>query len=291
MGHLTKEEEANFFVFKHELGQEGFYNAEKHDDHTLLRFMRARKFQVPAAKKMWIDCENWRKEFGVNTILEDFDFPEYPMARKYYPRFYHKTDKLGRPIYIERLGVLDVKKLFSVTTDQRMLKNHVYEYEKLVHYRLKACSEKYGRYIEQSCTILDLQGVAVSTFPTVYSLVREVSGIAQNYYPEMLGKMYIINAPMLFTAVWNLVKPMLDEVTVKKISILGSSYKSALLETIDADCIPGYMGGTCQCPEGCAFVDLGPWNDGSVPEYPKPEFEKFIVKYGTVSEGDQNGKQ
>ncbi|KAH6593244.1 hypothetical protein BASA50_007451 [Batrachochytrium salamandrivorans] len=254
LGHLTEEEEATLFLFKHELEQEGFFSAEKHDDHTLLRFLRARKFQVPAAKKMWIDCENWRKEYGVHTILEDFDFPEYPMARQYYPRFYHKTDKLGRPIYIERLGVLDVKKLFTITTDTRMLKNH-----------------------------------PSLTFSSVYTLVREVSGIAQNYYPEMLGKMYIINAPMLFTVVWNMVKPMLDEVTVKKINILGSSYKSTLLETIDAESLPDFMGGSCQCPGGCAHADIGPWNDGSIPDYPKPEYEKFITTYGSTPSTAQEG--
>lgn len=79
----------------------------------------------------------------------------------------------------------DVKALWEITQTDRMMKNHVYEYEKLVNYRLKACSAKSGRHHEQSTTILDLQGVALSTFSSVYSLVSEVSSIAQNYYPEM----------------------------------------------------------------------------------------------------------
>eukprot|EP00842_Homolaphlyctis_polyrhiza_P006130 jgi/Hompol1/6518/HPOL_005006-RA len=295
LGHLTPEEDATLFVFKHELGKEGYYDAKKHDDHTLLRFLRARKFQVPAAKKMWIDCETWKKEYGVTTILQDFDFPEYPIVRKLYPRMYHKTDKLGRPLYIEQIGVLNVTNLWKNTTEERMLRNHVYEYEKLVHYRLKACSERAGRHIEQNCTILDLKGVSLSSFSSVYAIVRQVTSIAQDYYPEMLGKMYIINAPMLFTAVWSMVSPLLDEVTVKKINILGSSYKAALLESIDDENIPDYLGGKCQCPGGCMFSDLGPWNDGSVPGYPKAEFEKvgqFLTKYGTQtpSEINQNVK-
>jgi hypothetical protein len=89
-----------------------------------------------------------------------------------------------------------------------MLKAHVYEYEKLVNYRLAGCSAKAGHYIEQSCTILDLKGVSLSSFSSIYSTVKEISAIAQNYYPEMLGKMFIINSPMLFTAVWSLVKPL-----------------------------------------------------------------------------------
>ena len=30
----------------------------------------------------------------------------------------------------------------------------------------------------------------------------------------------------------------------------------------------------------CANADIGPWNDGSVPGYPIPDYEKFITKYG-----------
>lgn len=106
-------------------------------------------------------------------------------ARRAYPRIYHKTDKLGRPIYIERIGAIDLNTLWKVTTNERMLKNHVYEYEKLVQYRLKACSIKAGRHHEQSLSILDLNGVALSTFSSVYATVSEISTIAQNYYPEM----------------------------------------------------------------------------------------------------------
>jgi hypothetical protein len=59
--------------------------------------------------------------------LQDFDFPEYAKVRKAYPRLYHKTDKIGRPVYIERLGIANIKELWENTTPERMLKNHVYE--------------------------------------------------------------------------------------------------------------------------------------------------------------------
>ncbi|KAI8821469.1 CRAL-TRIO domain-containing protein [Fimicolochytrium jonesii] len=280
VGNLKPEQETALKQFKEELGAEGFYDPAKHDDHVLLRFLRARKFQLPASKKMWIDYQNWRKEFGTDEILKTFEFPEYPVVKKYYPRFYHKTDKAGRPIYVELLGGVDVNQLFQVTNIDRMLKNHVYEYEKLVQYRLPACSKKYGKYIEQSCTILDLKGVSLMQFPSVANLVKQVSGIAQNHYPEMLGKMYIINAPMLFTGVWSVVKGFLDEVTVSKISILGSRYKSSLLETIDESSLPKFFGGTCECPGGCDHADQGPWNDGTVEGYPQEDMEKFNRLYG-----------
>jgi hypothetical protein len=45
--------------------------------------------------------------------------------------------------------------------------------------------------------------------------------------------MFIINAPFLFSGVWLMIKPWLDEKTAKKIKIIGSSYKKELLEFVD----------------------------------------------------------
>jgi hypothetical protein len=39
-----------------------------------------------------------------------------------------------------------------------------------------------------------------------------------------MGQMFIINAPLLFSGVWAIVKGFLDERTRKKISIQGSKY-------------------------------------------------------------------
>jgi hypothetical protein len=88
--------------------------------------------------------------------------------------------------------------------------------------------------------------------------------------------MFIINAPTLFTAVWAIIKGMLDENTVAKISLLGSSYKKELLEVIDAQNLPVAYGGTCELP----FSDYGPWNDGSLKGYPIPFWEDFKKRDG-----------
>ncbi|KAJ1536874.1 cytosolic factor, phosphatidylinositol/phosphatidylcholine transfer protein, partial [Cladochytrium tenue] len=262
LGHLTPEEEATLRDFKVILTEARLYDPATHSDHLLLRFLRARKFQIPLAFKMWQECQTWREEFGTNTIITDFDFPEYPIVKKFYPRFYHKTDKIGRPVYIDQIGLLDVKQLFAVTTDEKMLREHIYEYEKLVEYRLPACSLKEERNLEQSCVIMDLKGVSLSQFTSVYGLIRQVSAYAQNYYPEMLGKM-----------------PLLDEVTVNKINILGTNYTEKLLESIDPQNLPAFLGGQCECEGGCETSDIGPWNDGSVPGYPKPEFHRLETLY------------
>ena len=141
-------------------------------------------------------------------------------------------------MYIERLGFINITELRKITTQERQLKSLVLEYEKFLADRLPACSHAVGHPVETSCTILDLKNVGIKAFWNVKDYVQETSNIGQNYYPETMGKFYIINAPWAFTAVWAVIKPWLDEVTVEKIDIIGSSYKEKLLAQIPAENLP-----------------------------------------------------
>lgn len=44
--------------------------------------------------------------------------------------------------------------------------------------------------------------------------------------------MFIVNAPMLFSGIWSMIKIWLDEKTRNKITIIGSSYKEELLKLV-----------------------------------------------------------
>lgn len=78
-----------------------------------------------------------------------------------------------------------------------------------------------------------------------------------------MGQMFILNAPLLFTGVWAIVKGFLDERTRQKIKILGSKYQKELFAVVDVENLPDFLGGTCTCKElgGCMFSNAGPWND------------------------------
>ncbi|WVF71730.1 hypothetical protein IAT40_006538 [Kwoniella sp. CBS 6097] len=275
-GHLNETQEAVLKQFREELTAEGLIPAnrdevvarigyDRFDDVTLLRFLRARKFDVPKAKLMWSNNEKWRTEFGADEIAANgYDYPEQREVDKYYPQFYHKTDKEGRPVYIEQLGKLDITKLYALTTQERQLKHLVSEYEKFLKDRCPACTKESGHLVQTSCTILDLYNAGISSFYKVKDYVSAASGIGQNNYvcgsPETMGHMFIINAPYLFSTVWSLIKPWLDEATVRKIHILGKNYKSELTQYIDPANLPSDLGGTCKCAGGCSLSDAGPWN-------------------------------
>lgn len=179
----------------------------------------------------------------------------------------------GRPVYIEKLGDINLTAMRAITTDQRMLDNLAVEYEKCGGSRFPATSRKTGHLVETFCTIMDMKGVSITKAGQVYTYVNQASVISQNYYPERLGKLYIINAPWGFSGVWSIVKGWLDPVTVKKIHILGGGYQKELLAQIPAENLPEEFGGTCKCAADpnekdavkrdhpCWFSDAGPWKE------------------------------
>ncbi|KAF2758128.1 hypothetical protein EJ05DRAFT_500647 [Pseudovirgaria hyperparasitica] len=266
-GFTTPEQDAQVAQLRMMLEAAGY--TERLDTLSMLRFLRARKFDVEASKKMFIDCEEWRKTFGggLDDLTRNFDYKEKPQVFAYYPQYYHKTDKEGRPVYIEQLGKIDLNALRAITSDERMLQSLAVEYEKLIDPRLPACSRKQGYLLETCCTIMDAKGVGIARAGQVYGYLQQASGMSQNYYPERLGKLYIINAPWGFSGVFSVIKRFLDPVTVAKIHVLGSSYQSELLSQVPKENLPKHLGGDCLCEGGCELSDAGPWRD---PQYAKP---------------------
>ena len=95
---------------------------------------------------------------------QEFKFPEYAEVKKCYPHGYHGVDRNGRPVYIERIGMVDLNKLVQVTTFERFIKYHVSEQEKTLGIRYPACSIAAKRHIASTTSILDVNGVVSRLF-------------------------------------------------------------------------------------------------------------------------------
>lgn len=108
-----------------------------------------------------------------------------------------------------------------------------------------------------------------------------------------MGQMYIVNAPMLFTGVWAIVKGFLDEKTRQKIHIKGHKYEKDLLELVDAENLPDFLGGKCKCEEfggGCMFSNAGPWNDYEI-VHPVGIKRKQLTFLNEVSDGSSRNME
>lgn len=111
---------------------------------------------------------------------------------------------------------------------------------------LPECSKYAGRRIDTCTTIIDLKDTSVMKLFSgdVKRFIQISSRITQDYYPEMMHRMYIVNAGMMFKAVWAMIKPWLDSVTQSKIVIISGDGKKELLQDIPAQNLPVSLGGT-----------------------------------------------
>ncbi|KAJ6403780.1 hypothetical protein OIU84_012060 [Salix udensis] len=258
----AKEEEA-VNGFRHVLISKDLLPPRHDDYHTLLRFLKARKFDLDKTVLMWSEMLNWRREYGVDSIIRDFVYDEYEDVQSYYPHGYHGVDKEGRPVYIERTGKIEPSKLMSVTTVERFLKYHVQGFEKAFTEKFPACSIAAKRHIDSTITILDNW---MSFGKIAHDIVMRMQKIDGDNYPETLHQMFIVNAGSGFKLLWNTAKGFLDPKTTVKINVLGNKFHNKLLEVIDSSQLPEFLGGTCSCPNegGCLRSDKGPWKDPEI---------------------------
>ncbi|XP_061981220.1 phosphatidylinositol/phosphatidylcholine transfer protein SFH11-like isoform X3 [Populus nigra] len=222
---------------------EGHLMERQTDYHSLLRFLRMRDFDLSKAKDTFVQYLAWREEYGIDEILKEFKFEEYAEVKKRYPHGYHGVDRNGRPIYIERLGMVDLNALLQATTVDRFVRYHVSEQEKTLNIRFPACSIAAKRHIASITSILDVKGV-------------------------ILNRLFIVNAGNGFKMLWKALGAFLDARTLAKIHVLGYNYLSNLLEVIDQSNLPSFLGGDCTCSDygGCLFSDKGPWQNPEILE-------------------------
>ncbi|XVE80643.1 hypothetical protein DITRI_Ditri14bG0155600 [Diplodiscus trichospermus] len=264
----------------------------RHDDyHTLLRFLKARDFNIEKTIHMWEEMLKWRKEFGTDTILEDFEFEELEEVLQYYPQGYHGVDKEGRPVYIERLGKAHPSRLMRITTVDRYLKYHVQEFERALLEKFPACSIAAKRQICSTTTILDVQGLGIKNFSrTAANLLSAMTKIDNSYYPETLHRMYIVNAgPGFKKMLWPAAQKFLDAKTIGKINVLEPKSLGKLLEIIDASQLPDFLGGSCTCSTdgGCLRSNKGPWNDPDIMKLVHNGEATFVRQITRISNGSQ----
>jgi len=275
--------------FKAELVKMGITDP-LYGDSYLLRFLRARNFDLPKTLQMWRAFIQWRKDNNVEAVL-NMEFPEINAAKQYYEHGFFKTDKTGRPIYIERVGTLRLDKFEQLMSIDRFKSFCMQKYERLTHIILPGCTEAQGKPVEQILFIMDFKDWSTKHLnQRTLDLVKLMSRIGTDYYPETLGTMFIVNVPLVFYGVWNVVKFFLDEQTRQKIKIFGSKYRKELLEYVDEDNLPDFLGGKCTTANYGEFMtkEEGPWvSNPALLQVQKEAFEISSSSDGKLAIEDQ----
>lgn len=205
------------------------------DENETLRYFRAEKGNSTKAIKKIKYALQWRKDFGVDKLTKAFYEdtssdsldPELAKTRsllleeaqtgKMYVRGY---DRNGRAVIYMRPRNENTKNVDG------NLRNVVYSLERAI-----ACTSKND--FEKLVIILDLGGWTMKNAVPL-STSKKFLHILQECYPERLFKIYICQAPLIFRAFWNLIKPFLDPVTKAKAAFCsGESGKKNIRKDFD----------------------------------------------------------
>ncbi|KAG8128988.1 hypothetical protein E2320_015759 [Naja naja] len=222
-------------------------------DEHILRFLRARDFNIDKAREILCQSLTWRKQHQVDYILDTWNPPQ--VLQDYYAGGWHHHDKDGRPLYVLRLGQMDTKGLVRALGEEALLR-YVLSINEEGLRRCKENTKVFGRPISSWTCLVDLEGLNMRHLwrPGVKALLRIIEVVEANY-PETLGRLLILRAPRVFPVLWTLVSPFIDDNTRKKFLIYaGNDYQGpgGLLDYIDKEIIPDFLGGECMCevPEG-----------------------------------------
>ncbi|KAK7743280.1 hypothetical protein SLS53_004365 [Cytospora paraplurivora] len=292
LGHLTEQEAETFEKFKAHLQEQGLYTPgppPSHDDPTLLRFLRARRWVVADASKQFQETAEWRKNIDLEVLYDTIDVESYEKSRLLYPQWTGRRDKRGIPVYLFEIRHLDSKtisayeksadKVYSKAatppahTPTKLVRLFAL-YENLTRFAQPLCTQLTDREyahtpITLSTNIVDVSGVSLRQFWNLKGHMQAASQLATAHYPETLDRIFIIGAPVFFSTVWGWIKRWFDPVTVSKIFILSHSEVLPTLNSfIATENIPKQYGGGLDFTWGempnldPKIRDLATWENG-----------------------------
>ncbi|XP_061369904.1 uncharacterized protein LOC133312679 [Gastrolobium bilobum] len=202
-------------------------SSKEEDDFMIRRFLRARDLDVDKASTMFLKYLKWRRSFVPNGYIS---LPEIPNELAHNKMFAQGRDKRGRPIAI----------VFGAKHFQN--KDGLDEFKRFVVYALDKLCARMPHGQEKFVGIGELKGWGYSN-SDMRGYISALT-ILQDYYPERLGKLFILHAPYIFMKVWKMIYPFIDNKTKKKIVFVeNNKLKSTLLEDIDESQLPEIYGG------------------------------------------------
>ncbi|KAI8082839.1 CRAL-TRIO domain-containing protein [Halteromyces radiatus] len=184
---------------------------------------------------------------------------------------FHKFDKEGHPLLIDRTGYHQSKELGNDVTSEEIKHFQVACNEFLNRVIMLEASERAGRPIHKETIIFDCTHMGLWQFHMSGLLkLKQVAEYVQGYYPETLAHLFVVNAPSAFLVMWRIIRLWLDPKTLEKIQILGKDYQDVLLKYVDSESLPDFLGGNCSCCHlagGC----VPSVNEGRIPFLVKKE--------------------
>lgn len=213
-------------------------------DETLVRYLRAKRFEVADAMTKYTEWREWvirKKVLDLRTVKP----PNCDKLQRLYGCSIRGTDREGHPVLIERMGGAHMPSFRKLTNASEWETFHIWQMEQLAM-RIEEQRKILGKPIHKATFITDLAGLGMEHRHGV-EFFAAASVVDEKYYCETVARVFVVNAPWVFPSIYGLVKHFIDPDTRTKIEVLSGSpadYTARLQEFIAPDQLPKAYGGT-----------------------------------------------
>jgi hypothetical protein len=186
---------------------------QDHPDNFMLRFLRARKYDVTKALESLAFTLRWRQEeFKADELLLK---GELEVARtqdkglllqfEIGKAFIYGIDRKDRPLVVVKPELHDPK----TQSD--------YDMERYVVLIIEAVRGFMKEpMVDTAAVVFDFTNFTLANLD--YAVLKFIFKCLEAHYPECLGFLFIHRAPWIFNGVWNIIKHWIDPVVAAKIS-------------------------------------------------------------------------
>ena len=176
-----------------------------YSEMMIKRFLRGQKLNVDNAVKCLVATGEFRKETRAD-VLTVKDCEGYYNRRVTFPFGY---DNMGQPL------------IYCITGRHDRLDRDINEVKNFIIFIIDQ-TLKLAKPDEEKLTIVfDLSTFSMNCMD--FEATKLFISVLQTHYPEILGRALIINAPYIFRACWQVIRPWLDPVTASKVEFIRSN--------------------------------------------------------------------
>lgn len=204
-----------------------------HPDTTMLRFLRARKWDVDRATAMMASTLKWRLDTGVDHMSHNGDlFNDKEIPKYIDQQATGKVYAMGCNVHEQPVCYVHFKKHLIWGQPSASMKKFIIC--QMESWRLLFVPPNDKMVILFDCTGFGPQNLDMPNFLYVLQCL-------QSYFPECLAVLYLHNAPWILKQAWQLVKGLLDPVVRSKVVFTSST--EDLQENIPEDRLLEFVGG------------------------------------------------
>ncbi|KAJ4786093.1 Phosphatidylinositol transfer protein SFH5 [Rhynchospora pubera] len=213
-------------------------STDERADVVLLKFLRARDFNVRDAHQMLTKCAAWRAEFGADSVVdEELGFKELEGVVAYM----HGWDRAGHPVCYNAYGVFKDKGMYErVFGDGDKMERFLRWRVQVMERGVKMLQFRPGG-INSIIQVTDLKDMPKRE---LRSASKQILNLFQDNYPEMVARKVFVNVPWYFSVFYAMISPFLTERTKSKFVIAREgNVAETLYKYIRPEFVPVQYGG------------------------------------------------